>query len=411
MDTTERVGLERSQAASFYSWEVPGKPISLRLACQALDRILLHAVGGMGRITRGRGAEVGGLLLGTAERSQDRRVVRIEDFEPVACEHMFGPSYTLSVADRQKLSQALERWKPAPGRRIHAVGYCRSHTRDELALSPEDVELFCTYFSDPASVALVVKPRATGASAVGFFFWEDGEIRSDAPSLEFTFEGRITRVPLSPDQPLRENGPRPKPAPVETASREAASAEPAAAAEPAPAPAGTEREPAAEPAPAEVTELPDFSLTLLDSAPRRPKRRWIWALPFVLLVGAGLGLLATRYFRVPGAPVRDPLSLSLVAQEYNGNLHLTWDRNAPAILAAGRGALIISDGDHSRSLELDAGQLQNGSVIYRRITNRVKFRLEVFIKANNSVSEIFEFTLAPPGDAAPPPSRAAERKR
>jgi hypothetical protein len=51
-------------------------------------------------------------------------------------------------------------------------------------------------------------------------------------------------------------------------------------------------------------------------------------------------------------------------------------------------------------MDLTVAQLKNGSVIYRKVSNQVQFRLEVFLKERRSVSETWE--SAGGGAAAPP---------
>ena len=86
---------------------------------------------GFGAVPK-RGAEVGGMLLGTIEAGRST-IVRIEDFDPVRCSYTRGPSYLLTDADGRP--------SPMPAgvgtefrRGAYAVGYFRSHTRDGLIL-------------------------------------------------------------------------------------------------------------------------------------------------------------------------------------------------------------------------------------------------------------------------------------
>ncbi len=413
MSGSEVTSLGWAKPASSYLWEVPGKPISIHLSQDAIDRILFHALAGLGRVLKGRGAEVGGILVGSAENEEGRQVVRIEDFEPVPCQHAFGPSFVLSDADRQMFEEALEKWRAGPDRRLYAVGFCRTNTRAQLALRPEDLQLFSAYFPDPSHVALIVRPRASGAGAAGFFFWEGGQVRSDASYLEFPFQGRIPR-PSPPDEEFTESGvsrqPRPgrhiRSSPALVAESDAKGNGARETASPG-EDAGEDLEPEG---------MPAFRLTLLDSAPRRPMARRLW-IPLLVLLAAASALLWTRHTQITApAPERDHYTLSLVAQELEGNLRVTWDRKAPAIEAAERGALTITDGDQLRSLLLSRSQLQNGSVIYRRITSQVKLRLDIFFPRGNVLSESQDFTspdkaanpasepVGSPASSAPPPA-------
>ena len=138
-------------------------------------------------------------------------------------------------------------------------------------------------------------------------------------------------------------------------------------------------------------------------------KRNVWIpLSFIfLLVGVLLGFQAALSLRPAGdgKPGRDPLSLELVAEQSSDGLHVKWDRQAPAVARARGGTLTITDGAYNRLLQLDQNQLQNGSVIYRNLTNRVIFRLEVLSRERTSLVEtaIFE-SVAPAG--SPPPAAA-----
>ena len=75
---------------SFYVWEVPDKKITVHLDFNVVDKMLLEVMRGFGAIPR-RGAEVGGILLGSAElgsaEAGEERIIRVEEFEPIVCEH------------------------------------------------------------------------------------------------------------------------------------------------------------------------------------------------------------------------------------------------------------------------------------------------------------------------------------
>src|SRR4030088_1734167 len=91
----------------FYVWEVPGKPISIELQFDVIDRVSPDILRGLGALKR-RGAEVGGLLLGRVHAGAQTRVI-VEDFEPVASEYVTGPSYNLSEKDLAAFDAAMER--------------------------------------------------------------------------------------------------------------------------------------------------------------------------------------------------------------------------------------------------------------------------------------------------------------
>jgi hypothetical protein len=377
------------ETPTFYTWEVPGKPVSVRLDFDVVDRILAEVMQGFGAVPK-RGAEVGGLLLGTITGDQEF-VVHVRDFEPVVCEHARGPSYLLSEADRERLAAALERVrrKRSSGRETRVVGFCRSHTRDGLGLGEEDLALFDEHFREPGQVFLLVKPFATRTSVGAFFFREQEEIRGESSYLEFPFRRK------------------------ELGGGSAAAERPEAPAPPAAIPSASR---------AETTEItfqeagepvPPPSFSLLDDAtpagpppaeasPKLKRNPWI-PLSFVfLLVGVLLGFQAAISFRPAGlsSPAREPYALSLVAEKSGSTINLRWDRQAPIILKARSGLLTITDGSYTKSLELDPSQLQNETVIYHFLTSHVKFRLEVLSQDRTSIAEVIEVhTDGPP--AAP----------
>src|ERR1700691_4748332 len=147
--------------ADYYVWELPGKPVVVHLHLDVIGRLSAEVMRGFGAVPK-RGVEVGGILLGSIEPSEDgeQSIVRVEDFEPVACDYKRGPSYLFSAADGAAFDDARVRWQPDSTRAAYAVGYFRSHTRDGLALAPEDVGFVEQYFPSPAHIALRVKPFA-----------------------------------------------------------------------------------------------------------------------------------------------------------------------------------------------------------------------------------------------------------
>src|SRR5271165_2970015 len=171
----------------YYVWELPGKPVVVHLHLGVIDRMSAEVMRGFGAVPK-RGAEVGGVLLGTIEQGP-QTIVKVEDFEPVTCDYKRGPSYLFTADDGAAFDDACVRSQPDSSRPTYAVGYFRSHTRDGLSLAPEDIELMEHYFPSPSHIALLIKPFATKVSVASFFFREDGLFPSVAP-LEFPFRRR-----------------------------------------------------------------------------------------------------------------------------------------------------------------------------------------------------------------------------
>jgi hypothetical protein len=173
-----------ASASSYYQWQVPGKAVAVSLSLDVVERLGL-AARESGESPLPRRPEIGGFLLGTVKRTRGETTVQVDGFEPVECEHAFGPSYFLSGADQQRLAAQRRGRKPA-GTSI--VGFFRSSTRKEFALTIEDLDLMATYFSKPSMVMLLVHSAPGGALKGGFFLWEQRAIRTMTPYLPFPFD-------------------------------------------------------------------------------------------------------------------------------------------------------------------------------------------------------------------------------
>ncbi|HYP04822.1 MAG TPA: hypothetical protein VER03_01200, partial [Bryobacteraceae bacterium] len=76
----------------FLTWAPPGKPLVIQIDHSAMDRINVETMRGFG-VTRRRGTETGGVLLGRIDRKPKTPVIYIYDIEVVPCEYAAGPSY------------------------------------------------------------------------------------------------------------------------------------------------------------------------------------------------------------------------------------------------------------------------------------------------------------------------------
>jgi hypothetical protein len=366
----------------FYVWKPAEQPISVQLQFEVVDRVLLEVMRGFGAVPK-RGAEVGGILLGTAERRDGRILVNVEDFEPVECDHAAGPSYILSEEDRAAFKQTVERWKAGPDRRIYAVGYYRGHTRDGICLAAEDLSLLQEFLPEATAIALIVKPYATKVSMAGIFFREGGQFKADASHLEFPFRRKELGGGASVSDRLasaarfgqqvrqgEEGVPRMRPGEGQEA------VEPAA--------------PVVTAAGPRVPEAPK---------PKAVRGGWVWIpLSFIfMLLGVVVGFQIALSVR-PKQPVNpwiEAWDMMLQVKQSGEELTVTWDPLAPAVRNASRGALIIQSREETRTIDLRGPQLQGGSVIYRGVPERVIFRLEVYPRERSVVSEIAEFKREP----------------
>ncbi len=244
---------EQTASSPQYLWEVPQKPVSVRIPFSLIDRLEREAVESFRSLTS-RGSEIGGLLVGDVAPGSPL-VVSIADYELIACDYSRGPLYRLSDADLGRFEQAIQQ-RLAAGRGI--AGFFRSHTRKGISLDGDDLAFFQARFRDPHHIALLVRPFATKASTAGIFIWESGKVNGEASCLEFPFRSSelgAGHVPAPPEP----KAPAPTAAPpqaaktttraqiVPIASRREVPVQPAPVAEPLPppAPAGAPPAPAA----------------------------------------------------------------------------------------------------------------------------------------------------------------------
>lgn len=353
----------------YYVWELPGKPVVIHLHLSVIERLSAEVMRGFGAVPK-RGAEVGGVLLGTIEQGA-QTIVKVEDFEPVACDYKRGPSYLFTADDGAAFDDACVRSQPDSSRETYGVGYFRSHTREGLSLAPEDIELMENHFPSPSHIALLIKPFATKVSLASFFFREDGLFPSVAP-LEFPFRRReLTGDEAPPRRTMLERVPRRPRLRDEVRNL-----------------------PAEEEIEEQVPAAPEPAYAYTTTAKSRVRGGWVWIpMSFVfLLLGVVLGFQAalTMGGKGTGGGTID-YSLGLTLSKEGTNLSVKWDREAPAIRAAQKGVLEIEDAGYTKLVDLDAAQLRNGNILFTNSSKTVRFRLIVYPQARVSVVQTMEW--------------------
>src|SRR4029079_3997176 len=113
--------------------------------------------------------EVGGILLG--HRNQDR--ILIEDFEPVLCDHCFGPSYLLVGDDRVAMEETLHWFRN--GSPLSILGWYRSITRPDFSLENEAIDLLLPTPLEGGDIALLLFPHRPQPARIQFLFNGQGE--------------------------------------------------------------------------------------------------------------------------------------------------------------------------------------------------------------------------------------------
>jgi hypothetical protein len=376
--------------ATEFIWQSADRTTQVQLSLAVVDGILHECMRGLGAVPK-RGAEIGGVLLGGVTRDGSTRLVMVDGFESVPIEYKHGPSYLFSEDDARLFEETMGRLSNADGPR--PVGFFRANTRDEMELTAEDVQTLDDYFGDPDAVTLLIRPYATKLSTAGFVLPQGGRfVAGTAPADEFPFRRReleemleAQAAPAGPRVPYRPFAmPAPQPAP----------APPPAAAPPAPA----------RPAPARVSPV----VAAVHAQPSQPppqyaaptpmpilvgKRRvrWSWVplSSIFLVVGILLGIQATLSMRGVSS---DPYDLKLSLSNAASTLTLSWDRRSPAIRSARRGTVSIEDGQVKMTRDLEASELQNGSIVYTPATSSVHFRLQVFPKERDSITETIDWS-------------------
>ena len=186
---------------NYYIWSIPDRPVSIHLNLANVHALTASAGAGLGTLPR-RGLEVGGLLLGRiVNPNPGQYIVSIEKTEPVEIEHVRGPSYILSSADREELFRHLRKYGKKSSKGPEVVGFYRSHTRPGLYLDEYDYDLMRSYFAHPSLVALLLRPVHDGPAKAGFFFWEDGEIHRASTYREFALDADQLNPHRSAERP------------------------------------------------------------------------------------------------------------------------------------------------------------------------------------------------------------------
>ncbi len=384
--------METQSANGMTRWTAAECPFAIDYSTRVVDDIRLAVTDAFFSLPRG-GAEIGGILLGRQEKG---RIVAV-DALPIACEHAFGPSFVLSSRDHEKLAELLA----AGGRNPHSkvVGWYHSHTRSEIFLSAEDLEIYNRFFPEPWQVALVLKPHTFQPMRAAFFFREkDGSIHAAAAYQEFVVE------PL-PMRPAPAQG-APEPTPLFRNPRDMEPEGPviniAGVVEP--------EANAPEPEPLPVPDLPAPSFLAAAAEPPASRRWMTWAV--AALLGTALGAWAwhTRAEWLPkvqamGSATTDE-RLGLSSVDHDGQLQVQWNGNSRAALASTSASLLIVDGDKPHTVELGRPHVLTGSFTYARKTGKVDVTLVLPQPGGKEIREATIFAGDPPGHhvpaAAPP---------
>jgi Gram-negative bacterial TonB protein C-terminal len=336
--------------SDYYIWDEPERPVSVHLNYQTIERLQVEVLRALDNGERG--VEIGGILLGRREETAGRSNTFIEDFALVPCAHVGGSDYSLSDPDVPNLEAALKRCKSDTTKSFSVLGFFRSHLRDDVFLSSEDLVTIQSFFRDPNNVFLLIKTLPSRGCTAAFFFWEHGQIQPECAYNE---------VPLSPVQ---------------------------------------------------ISLAPHREKRRVEAPKSAPKARTMRrGIPVARAIGIGaaalvivLGVLA--YWmnlgnRLLGSSARTD-SLGLHVQRSSDHLAVLWNQNSPDIAAASRAVLSIRDGAYQKAFFLNQTQLRAGLVTYKPDNQDVDFGLELYKGETKTVRDTMHVFLESLSPAASP---------
>ncbi|HTW65598.1 MAG TPA: hypothetical protein VME17_13305 [Bryobacteraceae bacterium] len=225
---------------------------------------------------------------------------------------------------------------------LRVAGFFRSQREGRLRLAGQDALLFDRLFYEDGSIALLIRVPRRGFGEATLFYWQGGRVQP----REFGFGFPFDEAKLAGGHP----GWR-FPDPFESEEE-----------------AGALPEPLASP------------------APRGEGIRWSRLAPTMIL--AVIAIVATQMIwssrgsstAADVAPAAEAaqqtaLGLSVTAQPHELQIH--WNRSAPAVVSAVKGAMRITDDGVTEDIPFEARELREGSVEYPPKTNDVDIRFEV----------------------------------
>jgi hypothetical protein len=386
-----------TQPYEYTQWQHPFRNLQIYLHSTALRAISTQA---LQSLKSKEPSEIGGILRGRTLVSPNKVTAIIAEAEFVRSE---GLLYNTGPIDYTALLKVLKRPTDQAGRSI--VGYFRSHIREDLCLSSQDEDLITRHIPDPNSIFLLARPFEIGVCMAAFFFWENGKLQTDQSDLEVPFlaleepKGRAQIFNSHRDDLYRESddilGATHEDEPANKTRGEEASATPelkgATTEDPVSipiiqSPLGVQMK-TVMPAAGEGT-MPsrgggEHSLELSRSSEtwgRRNGGLLAWTAAFVLLsVMAGgsyfaLPALRSYLLAAPANSHSTHIDLSVV-RAADGQLDVSWNRDAPELAKAQSARIAITDGSLYRELKMDGAQLHLGKLAYFPTSPDVQFRL------------------------------------
>jgi hypothetical protein len=380
-----------------YITAFPGGRGEVHISLDVIDRILAEVLRGFGAVPK-RGAEVGGILLGSCVADPDP-TARILDFVLTPIEYRRGPSFLLSEKDLDTFARLVQEARAHP--QFKPVGFFRSHTRDAPGITGEDRALFSRFFPAEDDLFLLVRPYATRVSTAGFVARTKGELPS-VPASEFPFRGsaldpssardhatrgegrRLRRdLPIPEPPPLKIDPPPPKEEPAAAAVQRPRSISEAAAPLKRPEPPAPSLPPLP---PRPVTAwTPEF---LIDAGEDETRHWsvWTWLVLILITVGLPAGYFVHRYFPLPWISSASAYRLTVTAKTRGSDIQIEWDRTSPLVSQTRSATLVILDGDTTKTVDLSPDELHTGNTVYEPSSNEVRIELRLQLPGDATVT-------------------------
>ena len=298
------------------------------------------AVDGFAALPR-RGLEIGGVLLGENRGGE----IRLRGFEELPCEHVYGPSYTLSEKERAALSSLLAA-RQGRGGRPRVVGFFQSFVARAPAIEEADEEFVRRHFPFGDFVYLLLQPLSAATCVASFRFFHNGMLLPEGEAPSFVLE-----TPQTPDEEGEEKK-------IEWPLLRPAS-------QPPPTP-----EDLGEPA------RPEEPQTAANRA------RWWIPLAILAFLAANAAVVSGLWIRSRGPRWAE---LHLDAHAAGGQLDVRWDSGAARALGATAGVLAVSDGDTRQNIALSEEQLRAGKYRYTPTHENLGLRLMLY-RRNSAVA-------------------------
>lgn len=328
--------------SDYFLWEEPDRGIRIYLSQDAVARLQLEALRDADSSVI-KHAEVGGILLGRREVGDSQETTVVEDFVPVPCDYARGRFYSLSQGDVSSFEEAIARHQCDSERNLSIVGYYRSHNRDDLYLSADDLKLIHRFFPQPDKVFLLIKTLPSKTCTAGFFFWEKGRIQTEFTYLEVPFGPTPPHFASEHTTPLTDT-------PGDTLA-------------------------------AAVANRSNGGPVVRSRSRLRSWKIWLpsTALAAVaIILVAGLNYGHSRPPRTLEILPVEVSNLGLRVHRDAASLAVTWNPKSSNILAAEEGILDIRDGTTQHVLSLDQRDLRSGQASYTPLSEDIQFRLEVY---------------------------------